>query len=52
MFKKNENLATNDLERNLFEARKKIEKLARENQLRNFYICSLSSRSIVYKGMF
>ncbi len=52
IFKKNENLKTNDLERNLFEARKKIEKLARENQLKNFYICSFSSRSIVYKGMF
>ena len=52
MFKKNKDLATNDLERDLFETRKKIEKLARENQLKNFYICSFSSRSIVYKGMF
>ena len=52
MFKKNKNLETNDLERNLFETRKKIEKLSRENQLKNFYICSFSSRSIVYKGMF
>ena len=52
MFKKNDYLDTNDLERNLFETRKKIEKLARENQLKNFYICSFSSRSIVYKGMF
>ncbi len=52
MFKKNENLKTNDLERDLFETRKKIEKVARDNQLKNFYICSFSSRSIVYKGMF
>ena len=52
MFKNKENLKTNDLERNLFETRKKIEKLARQNQLKNFYICSFSSRSIVYKGMF
>ena len=52
IFKKNDDLDTNDLERNLFETRKKIEKLARENQLKNFYICSFSSRSIVYKGMF
>ena len=52
MFKKNESLETNDLERDLFETRKKIEKLARANQLRSFYICSFSSRSIVYKGMF
>ena len=52
MFKKNENLETNDLERNLFETRKKIEKLAREKTIKDFYICSFSSRSIVYKGMF
>jgi glutamate synthase (NADPH) large chain len=52
MFKKNENLETNDLERDLFETRKKIEKIARESQLDELYICSFSSRSIVYKGMF
>ncbi len=52
MFKKNENLSTNNLERDLFETRKKIEKLARDAQLKEFYICSFSSRSIVYKGMF
>ena len=52
MFKKNESLKTNDLERDLFETRKKIEKIARESQLKEFYICSFSSRSIVYKGMF
>ena len=52
LFKKNENLQTNDLERDLFETRKKIEKIARESQLKELYICSFSSRSIVYKGMF
>jgi len=52
MFKKNENLETNDLERDLFETRKKIEKIARESQLDELYFCSFSSRSIVYKGMF
>ena len=52
LFKKNEKLKTNDLERELFVVRKKIEKLARESQLKDFYICSFSSRSIVYKGMF
>jgi len=52
IFKKNENLETNDLERNLFETRKKIEKISREKVIKNFYICSFSSRSIVYKGMF
>ena len=34
LFKKNEELETNDLERELFVARKKIEKLARESQLK------------------
>jgi glutamate synthase (NADPH) large chain len=52
MFKKNKNLETNDLERDLFETRKKIEKVARQSQLDDLYICSFSSRSIVYKGMF
>ncbi|MDC0426675.1 glutamate synthase large subunit [Pelagibacteraceae bacterium] len=52
LFKKNEKLETNELERELFVARKKIENQARDNQLKNFYICSFSSRSIVYKGMF
>ena len=35
-----------------FETRKKIEKIAIESKLKDFYICSFSSRSIVYKGMF
>ncbi len=52
LFKKNIDLETNDLERELFVARKKIEKQARNNQIKDFYICSFSSRSIVYKGMF
>ena len=52
LFRKDEIIKTNDLERDLYEARKGIEKEARNNQLKNFYICSLSSRSIVYKGMF
>ena len=49
MFKNND-MTTND-RKNLFETRKKIEKRARDSQLKNFYICSFSSRSIVYKGM-
>ena len=32
--------------------RRKIEKEALRNQLYNFYICSFSSKSIIYKGMF
>jgi len=52
LFKKNQELETNDLERELFVTRKNIEKYARESQMKDFYICSFSSRSIVYKGMF
>jgi len=52
LFRKNKIIETDDLERDLYVARKKIEKSARELQLKDFYICSLSSRSIIYKGMF
>ena len=48
----NKNLDKDDLERDLFVVRKKIEKQSNILQLKDFYICSLSSRSIIYKGMF
>ena len=48
----NTNLIEDDLERDLFLVRKKLEKQANNLQLKDFYICSLSSRSIIYKGMF
>ena len=41
-----------NLERVLYETRRKIEKEALNNQLNGFYICSFSSKSIIYKGMF
>ncbi len=40
------------LEIKLYETRRKIEKQCLKNQLKNFYICSFSSKSIIYKGMF
>ena len=40
------------LEIKLYEARRKIEKEAITNNLNSFYICSFSSKSIIYKGMF
>ena len=52
IFKSNKLLDRNQLERSLFVARKKILKITRSQQINDFYICSLSSRSIVYKGMF
>jgi glutamate synthase (NADPH/NADH) large chain len=45
-------LAGDDLERNLYLVRRRIEKRVQEEHIRDFYICSLSSRSIIYKGMF
>jgi glutamate synthase (NADPH/NADH) large chain len=39
-------------ERDLYVIRRRIEKAAIAEQIKDFYICSLSCRSIVYKGMF
>ncbi len=53
LFKSNDKLINNKaLERSLYETRRKIEKEALKIQLNNFYICSFSSKSIIYKGMF
>ncbi len=41
-----------ELERKLFVVRKKIEKTSAKEQLNDFYISSLSSKSVIYKGMF
>ena len=48
----NNNLINEDLERDLFIIRKKIEKNSSDQKIKDFYICSFSSRSIIYKGMF
>jgi glutamate synthase (NADPH/NADH) large chain len=48
----NKNLIGEELERDLFIVRKKIEKQSNILQLKDFYICSFSSRSVIYKGMF
>jgi glutamate synthase (NADPH/NADH) large chain len=39
-------------ERELYLIRRRIEKRVIADQIRDFYICSLSCRSIIYKGMF
>jgi len=53
IFKCNDkNLKGDDLERDLFVVRKKIEKQSNILRIKDFYICSFSSRSIIYKGMF
>jgi glutamate synthase (NADPH) large chain len=43
---------TDELERALYLIRRRIEKRARESGHQEFYISSLSARSIIYKGMF
>ncbi len=41
-----------DLERALYVCRRRIERRAREAAIPSFYICSLSHKSLIYKGMF
>jgi len=53
IFKLNNTSLTDDiLERDLYVIRKKIEKEVSLLKIRDFYISSFSSRSIIYKGMF
>ena len=53
LFKHNDkSLSGKNLERKIYESRRKIEKEAIKNSIEGFYICSLSSKSIIYKGMF
>ncbi|HEY7977567.1 MAG TPA: glutamate synthase large subunit [Rhizomicrobium sp.] len=40
------------LDRRLYLCRRRIEKRVREASIQDFYVCSLSSRSLIYKGMF
>jgi len=48
----NRTLKGDNLERDLYVVRKKIEKQSSLLKLKDFYISSFSSRSIIYKGMF
>lgn len=41
-----------EFEKNLYLIRRRIEKKAVAAQIQDFYICSLSCRSIIYKGLF
>ena len=53
LFKSNNpNLLDKELERKIYETRKKIENRVVSLSLNNFYVCSMSSKSIIYKGMF
>jgi glutamate synthase (NADPH/NADH) large chain len=44
--------ATDAFEKDLFLIRRRIEKAVIAAQIQGFYVCSLSSRSIIYKGLF
>ena len=46
-----EGMEIEELERELFLCRRRIEKAVQASGLNGFYLCSLSARSIVYKGM-
>jgi len=53
LFKNNDlNLLDKKLERKIYETRKKIENKAFQSSLNNFYISSISSKSIIYKGLY
>ena len=44
--------STAEFEKNLYLVRRRIEKRVIAAQIQGFYICSLSCRSIIYKGLF
>ena len=52
LFSPIEKTESEELEKNIYIVRKKIEKKITQSQLKDFYISSISSRSIIYKGMF
>ncbi|NBZ97820.1 MAG: glutamate synthase large subunit, partial [Proteobacteria bacterium] len=52
LFSPIEKTGSEELEKNIYIIRKKIEKKIAQSQLKDFYISSISSRSIIYKGMF
>ncbi len=52
MFRDDRNRSPEDLERALYICRRRIERRAREAGLQEVYICSLSQKSLIYKGMF
>ena len=41
-----------DFERELFLIRRRIERRVLDEHIRDFYICSISCRSVIYKGLF
>ena len=53
LFRSNDpNLMDKNLERKIYETRKRIENKIFDASLNDFYICSISSKSIIYKGLY
>ena len=52
MFSMPQDLSEQEAERQLYLIRRRIEKAVLAELVTDFYICSLSTRSIIYKGMF
>ncbi|MGB3625357.1 MAG: glutamate synthase large subunit [Henriciella sp.] len=52
MFRDSRERSPDELERALYLCRRRIERKAREAGIPSFYICSLSHKSLIYKGMF
>jgi glutamate synthase (NADPH/NADH) large chain len=44
--------AEEEFERDLYIIRRRIENQVRQNNIPDFYICSMSCRSVIYKGLF
>ena len=52
MFRDARHRSTEELERELYVCRRRIERRAREASIPSFYVCSLNHKSLIYKGMF
>ena len=52
MIEKSAEISTEQMERDLYLIRRRIEKAVRSYSIPDFYICSLSLKSVIYKGMF
>ncbi|MDX1400922.1 MAG: glutamate synthase large subunit, partial [Kiloniellales bacterium] len=52
MISNNRGIPTEEFEVELYLIRRRIEKAIQHESIQGFYICSLSCRSVIYKGMF
>ncbi|MGB0843127.1 MAG: glutamate synthase large subunit [Alphaproteobacteria bacterium] len=52
MIEVGQNQDPHDFERRLYVIRRRIEKAVNQENIGDFYICSLSNHSVIYKGMF